>query len=325
MYKNVKAIFVDSEGTIRDENRFVKPEIIETLDELKRNDIYVILTTGLPRFIVRNIRIKTHTSNLIICSNGADIYDVDTEKEISSSFIDPKILYELYKRYHDTFTFILGQGDTEYASDVSEYNSNPNWINEDNIFGNYYQCHISQKPLAPCDNVQGELRILRNNKDADLENIVGQKMAHSLFHSENLTKSEIEILIRLKRFFELQRIQNEILHDYSGTISLANQSADFAKFQFSGEIPWFSLNDISVSKGTGIEKLCNYLGISKEETMAIGNDYNDRTMIDVAGLFGCPSNSCEVILERSGFVYDANAGIDKVFRKVLQENGQNNR
>ena len=49
------------------------------------------------------------------------------------------------------------------------------------------------------------------------------------------------------------------------------------------------------------------------------------SIIDVVGSFGCPSNSCKVVLERSGFVYDANDGIDKVFRKVLQENGQSNR
>ena len=85
-------------------------------------------------------------------------------------------------------------------------------------------------------------------------------------------------------------------------------------------MPWFSINDFHVSKGNGIVKMSEYLGISKDEIIAIGNDYNDRTMIDLAKVFVCPSNSHEDILKKSDYVYDEKEGIDKVLRKVLIEN-----
>lgn len=90
-----------------------------------------------------------------------------------------------------------------------------------------------------------------------------------------MKKNEIEILIRLKRFFELQKIQEEIIKKYFNLISIANQSADFTKFCTMGEIPWFTINNSDVSKGNGIVKISDFLGIPKNQRIAIGNDYND--------------------------------------------------
>lgn len=46
-----------------------------------------------------------------------------------------------------------------------------------------------------------------------------------------------------------------------------------------GDSIWMEIFPISVSKGHGIEWLCNHLNISAKDTLSVGNDYNDLDML----------------------------------------------
>ncbi len=56
---------------------------------------------------------------------------------------------------------------------------------------------------------------------------------------------------------------------------------------WSGEA--YDINFAHLNKGKGLEKLCEKLGIAQSETLAIGNDSNDREMVEWAGV-GITSN-----------------------------------
>ena len=47
-----------------------------------------------------------------------------------------------------------------------------------------------------------------------------------------------------------------------------------------GDSIWMEIFPTTVSKGHGIEWLCKNIGISKSETLSIGNDYNDIDMLE---------------------------------------------
>ncbi len=47
-----------------------------------------------------------------------------------------------------------------------------------------------------------------------------------------------------------------------------------------GESIWMEIFPIHVSKGHGVEWLCNYLGIDKNSTLGVGNDYNDLDLLE---------------------------------------------
>ena len=108
MFKDVKAIFIDSEGTLIDTNNFIKMETVDVIDSLIERGIYVIITSGLPRFIIRNKQKKSHASNYIIASNGADIFDLEKNRNIFSYYLDKRIIYEIWRDYKDRFNIILG-------------------------------------------------------------------------------------------------------------------------------------------------------------------------------------------------------------------------
>lgn len=69
---------------------------------------------------------------------------------------------------------------------------------------------------------------------------------------------------------------------------------------------YMELNALNVSKGNALKMLCEILNISTDETMAIGDHFNDVSMLSVAGLSCAVSNAqedvkkiCDVVLTKT--------------------------
>lgn len=56
------------------------------------------------------------------------------------------------------------------------------------------------------------------------------------------------------------------------------------------------------SKGTGVERLARYLGISREEILVIGDNANDLDMFSAAGIRAAVGNAEEVLKEQADYV-----------------------
>lgn len=79
------------------------------------------------------------------------------------------------------------------------------------------------------------------------------------------------------------------------------------------EINYFTSNplflelvDKRCSKGLAIEQLIRHLGISREETIAIGDGYNDIPMLSYAGLGIAMGNACDAVKAAADAVTDTN-------------------
>lgn len=70
---------------------------------------------------------------------------------------------------------------------------------------------------------------------------------------------------------------------------------------------YLELNPRGINKGTGLIRLCTYLGLDPSEVIALGDSANDKEMIEAAGLGIGVANVdditapfCDVILEHTG-------------------------
>jgi Cof subfamily protein (haloacid dehalogenase superfamily) len=61
---------------------------------------------------------------------------------------------------------------------------------------------------------------------------------------------------------------------------------------------WIEVFPDKVTKGTGAEWLCRHLGLARENTMSIGNDYNDIQMLEWSGTAFVMENSPEDLKKR---------------------------
>jgi len=72
------------------------------------------------------------------------------------------------------------------------------------------------------------------------------------------------------------------------------------------EETWFSVISNEASKGIAVSKLAEYLNISHENIIAIGNDNNDISMFKIAKISAAVSNSTKNALESAKYIIKSN-------------------
>ncbi len=81
---------------------------------------------------------------------------------------------------------------------------------------------------------------------------------------------------------------------------------------------WMEVFHPDVSKASGCLFLCNMLGIDQEETLAVGNDYNDEDLLDFAKFSFVVENAPDVLKKQYGNVKSNN---DNGFSDALLRSG----
>jgi len=100
---------------------------------------------------------------------------------------------------------------------------------------------------------------------------------------------------------------------------LTKQFTGRCNMMFSG--PYlFECNELHTTKSSGIQTLCQMLGISMSETIAIGDNFNDVSMIQAAGLGVCMANGEAEVKAKADYVTANdcnNSGVAEVLEKFI--------
>lgn len=79
---------------------------------------------------------------------------------------------------------------------------------------------------------------------------------------------------------------------------------------------YLELNPKGISKGTGLLKLCELLDIDIKDTIAIGDNFNDLSMIEVAGLGVAVNNAALGVKEKSDYVCEGTCDEDAIYEVI---------
>lgn len=83
---------------------------------------------------------------------------------------------------------------------------------------------------------------------------------------------------------------------------------------------YLELNQFGIHKGVGLKALADHLGISIEETIGIGDNYNDLELIKAAGLGCAVANAIDEIKEIATYVCEsdcAQGGVAEVIENFI--------
>ena len=92
-----KAIFIDIDGTLRDNNENISDRTIKAIKKVTEKGILVILCSGRPRKYTENISRECKASSYIITSNGGSIYDYENNETLYINKMNKKAVIDLYK------------------------------------------------------------------------------------------------------------------------------------------------------------------------------------------------------------------------------------
>ncbi|OFR01185.1 HAD family hydrolase [Staphylococcus sp. HMSC066C03] len=240
---NVKAIFLDMDGTILHENNKASNYTKDVVDELREKGFKVFLATGRSYSEIHQLVPEGFKVDGIISSNGTtgEIEDQNLFKH-SLSLEQVKKIVKLAQQqhiYYEVFPFgaqrIVLKEDYQWMRDMITGETPPNNVSH-------------SEWTSRLDAMKDKIDWRDELPDLDYSKIY-------LFNP-NLDKITT---------FRDELIQNKVLL----SISVSNSSRNNAETMA-----------YNTDKGTGIKEMIEHFGIQQEETLVIGDSDNDRAMFD---------------------------------------------
>ena len=112
-----KAVFLDLDGTLLDNEKKISKENISAIEKAKEKGVLVCICSGRQIDITRKFKELAHASKYMICSNGAIIYDDDSHEELFSAYIDKASCKKVYDYVESNG--LVARFDTKYGRFVN--------------------------------------------------------------------------------------------------------------------------------------------------------------------------------------------------------------
>jgi len=261
-----KILFTDIDGTLTDKDGKIPQENIEIIKKLRDNGIKVVLCTG--RNIKKTLPVvkKLNITEPIICIDGILLYDLNKNAITDDLYIDKEKARKIIDIARKHKVF------TEISN------------------GHLYVKYLDSK----------------NQRELDFFN------KHTLW---GYIKSYFGGIRYVNSYDKLENIEGNI---YQITMGCKKPQFDI----ISDEINKFGFDDVevrnnlwpnyifvnrkSIDKARGIEIICNRYNIDLKDAVSIGDDLNDKGMLDICGLSFAMGNANEDVKKFAKEITDSN-------------------
>lgn len=154
---------------------------------------------------------------------------------------------------------------------------------------------VDEKNLLVQTYINGSIVTPKHNEYTDFE---GKLTGMPVIECENLRneiKKEVPKILLMENPIRLKEVEAELKPVIGNSMTMNISKPFFLEF-----------TNITVDKNKTIEYLCNKIGIDKNDVMAIGDSYNDLTMIKGCGLGIVMSNGPEDVKQHACHVTHCN-------------------
>ncbi|MQR97453.1 Cof-type HAD-IIB family hydrolase [Fictibacillus phosphorivorans] len=285
----MKLIAIDMDGTLVNRQLKVTKENSETIKDAVNDGHHVVIATGRSYDEAKHTLEDADLHLPLICVNGAEIRSEGWE--ILSSI---PVTFEQY----EDIKKILDEEDIYYELYTSKGTFTDN---REKAYEVMKDIVLTSNPEATDDDVQkAALRRFR----LGLVSVVGD-------FDKLLSENGIEVYKFLAFSSDTAKLQRAFQH-LKGVESLAvSASADNN----------LEITNSEAQKGVAVKRYAELKGISLQDTMAIGDNYNDVSMLEVAGFPVAMGNAVDEVKEMASFVTKENdeSGVSFAIKKFLEQ------
>ena len=291
-----KLVTVDLDGTLLNSYGEVTENTKEKIKKTQEKGVEIMIASGRPIDSIKTIAEEINSKKYFIAGNGAIIYDIQKEK----------IIYEKY---------IPRQKIIEIAKICEENNISYNIYTEKNIITQdlkynvlyYYKENLKKdaNKITSIIKVDSILEYVKNDPNIKCLKITVCDENQTIFKS----------IVRRLRAIENIDVM-DVSHMSRKVFKQGTEDIEIGYF-------YTEISSTQVNKWQAIKYLLPILQIKPEEVIGIGDNINDKEMIENAGLGVCMGQSTPVIKEISDEITDSNTeeGVANVLEKIfLQSN-----
>ena len=287
----MKLFVTDLDGTLLNSEHKLSEFSMNAIKTAMDKGIPVCIATGRSYNDILEIISELDVKPYIISSNGASVYNTDGEKMYSISI--PK------DQVREIITYLKAQNlEFEVADDEYTY--------------------ITQKGLDILHQELEDVGSVDTKKREELE----QDVLGLVLSQGNLkVVPDMEVLLdsieSANSVSSISAYLNKI-HKAMERFTMDKRILTFSSWKYN-----FEMTSSDTSKGIALKHLCEHLGIDLSDVAVIGDNYNDLSMIKIAGIKGAMGNAVENIKSMADFQAPTNDedGAAKFLYKLMEDMG----
>ncbi len=277
--KNLQAIFIDVDGTLRGPDREVSERNRAALKLAKEHDILPIICTGRPLGHARNLALEVGADDYCVCCNGAGVLDVQQNRLLYKRLTPAESILRLY----------------DYLAESLPHSEEIFWDFkcEDADYSTRNDEHTIEKGRIPITE--------------PLEDFL---QAHEVMQLVLVHCTDVNLMREASRLISESNFGLKVLNQQKHMVdpSFPNRG-----------VPYIDVGDQTISKGLGVREFCRIMNIAPEHCVAIGDDINDLTMFEACGFKVAMANALPEVLAVADYITLSNAedGVADFIEKVI--------
>lgn len=273
-----KLIAIDLDGTLLNSYGEISQGNREAIEYALKNDVEVVLASGRDPKTMEKISLNLGINNYLIAGNGASIYDIKQEKNIYEKFIKQEKALKIIQICKDNSIFLNLYTDKGIITE--SLNFNVKVFNSENT-------HKALEKQTNIEVVNDLYQYTKDNKLNILKIIICDE-SKIIFNN---------IIQRLKMIGGVEVLDVE--HMSRKKIRIGTEEIDVEYF-------YTEISSKNVDKWNAIEFLIEKLQIKKEEVICIGDNINDKKMVENAGVGIAMGNSALSVNNIGDFITEDN-------------------
>lgn len=275
----IKLIALDLDGTLFNHDGSITPATISELNRASRQGVYTVISTGRPFNGLPFEQIKDTQIEYALTTNGASVYRIADKKCLYENAMDLELILPI-------LDWILSK---EIHIDL--------YIDGEGFTP--IRCRENLHRLAVPDSLRRYM-IATRTPVADL-----------LAYVSDCGKT-------------IQKINLNFYAQPDGTFLYREETLAFLKSLSTIEVVCggfnnFEISKAGVTKATGLQALTAHLGVTMEETMAVGDSENDLSMINAAGIGVAMGNASDDVKAIANYITTSNEedGVGEAIKRFI--------
>lgn len=287
----LKLLAIDLDGTLLNSYGDISNENKEAIKYALNKGVEVVLASGRDPLTMQKISRELGIENYLIAGNGASVYDIKAQKNIYENFIDTNKALKIIKMCKENSIFFNLYTDKGIITE--SLNFNVKVFNSENN-------HKASEKQTNIEIVKDIYEYAQNNPLNILKIIICDD---SKIIFNNISQ-------KLKQIKGIEVL--DVAHMSRKIIRVGTEEVEI-------EYYYTEVSSKDVDKWNAIEYLSNTLQIKKEEVMAIGDNINDKKMVQNSAVGVAMGKSALAIKNIGDFITEDNNsnGVEKAIYQYI--------
>lgn len=287
-----KIAFIDLDGTLLNQYGEVEEETKKIIKRVIEKGTDIVIASGRPVDAIKQIAKEIESKNYFIAGNGALIYDLQKDEIIYKETIKKEKALEIIKICNENNIYYNIYTKNEILTSELKYN----------VLYYYKENQNKEERNKTRINIVQDIYKYIEEKEEEILKITVCDENKAIFES---------ILKRLKQVKGIEVL--DVSHMSKKIIKSGTEKKEINYYYTE-----IMLKD--TDKWKAIEYLINKLQIKKEEIIAIGDNSNDKKMIEQAGLGIVMKGSAQEVIKVANYVTEESNnenGVGKALGKII--------